>query len=103
MFNMNPRHNRPIIVPIVASIVPVIKIKHVHSSASYQWAIYQNTISVIVKCLVGMGLNPSLIAISRQKSVDFYVIIVCRIGKGLHSVKDVILQHSVDVRKHNTL
>ena len=34
MFNMNNR-------PIVAVIVSPIQIKHVHSSVSYQWAIYQ--------------------------------------------------------------
>ena len=37
MFNMNRRYNRSIVAPIVE----LIQIKHVHSSVSYQWAIYQ--------------------------------------------------------------
>ena len=38
MFNMNKRYD----LPIVASIVAPIQIKHVHSSVSYHWAIHQN-------------------------------------------------------------
>ena len=45
MFNMNRRYSRPIVAlivaPIVALIVAPIQIKHVHSSVSYQLAIYQ--------------------------------------------------------------
>ena len=37
MFDMNRRYNWPIVAPIVAPI----HIKHVQSSVSYQWAIYQ--------------------------------------------------------------
>ena len=37
MFDKYWRHNRPIVVPIVAPF----HIKHVHSSVSYQWQIYQ--------------------------------------------------------------
>ena len=33
MFDMNRRYDRP--------LVPPIQIKHIHSSVSYQWAIYQ--------------------------------------------------------------
>ena len=41
MFNMDRRYNRPIVAPIVSPIVPLIQIKHVHSSVSYQRATYQ--------------------------------------------------------------
>ena len=37
MFDLNRRYDLPIVLPIV---VP-IQIKHVHSSVSYHWAIYQ--------------------------------------------------------------
>ena len=52
MFNMNRWYNRLIVEPIVAPI----QIKHIHSSVSYQWATYQNTIGVVIHRLVGMGL-----------------------------------------------
>ena len=39
MFDMNRRYNQPIVVPIVAPIVPLIQIKYVLSSVSYQWVI----------------------------------------------------------------
>ena len=41
MFNMDRRYNRPIVAPIIPPIEAPIQIKHVHSSVSYQWAIYQ--------------------------------------------------------------
>ena len=56
MFNMNQCYIRPIIALIVALTAP-IQIKHVHSSVSYQWAVYQNAISVVMHRLVGMGLK----------------------------------------------
>ena len=56
MFDMNRRYNWPIVVPIVLPIVPPIQIKHDHSSVSYQWVIYRNTIGVVMHRLVGMGL-----------------------------------------------
>ena len=37
MFDVIWRYNLPIVAPIVSAI----QIKHVHSSVSYQWAIYQ--------------------------------------------------------------
>ena len=49
----NDRHNNR---PIVAPFVPPIQIKPVHSSVSYQWAIYQKSIGVVMNRLVGMGL-----------------------------------------------
>ena len=41
MFDMNRSYNWPIVAPIVSAIVPLIQIKHVHSSVSYQWPTYQ--------------------------------------------------------------
>ena len=38
MFDLNWRCNWSIVAPSVAPI----QIKHVHSSVSYQWAMYQN-------------------------------------------------------------
>ena len=40
MFNMNRRYNQPIAVLIAPPIGTPIQIKDVHSSVSYQWAIY---------------------------------------------------------------
>ena len=40
-FDMNWRYNQPIVAPLVPPIVLPIQIKHVHSSVSYQWVIYQ--------------------------------------------------------------
>ena len=55
MFNMNRRYNRLIVALIVALIVVPIQIKH--STVSYRWVIYQNTIGVVMHRLVGMGLT----------------------------------------------
>ena len=41
MFDLNQRYNQLIVQPIVALIVAPIQIKHVHSSVSYQWPIYE--------------------------------------------------------------
>ena len=54
---MNQRYNQPIVAPIVALIVVPIQIKHVHSSLSYQWAIYQRYNRVVMDRLVAMGLK----------------------------------------------
>ena len=42
MFDLNRRHNWPTIAPVVALIIAPIHIKHIymHSSVSYQSAIY---------------------------------------------------------------
>ena len=59
MFDMNQRYIRPIILFIALIVAPIaaIQIKHVHSSVSYQWAIYQNAIDVVMHRLVGVGLK----------------------------------------------
>ena len=41
MFHMNRRYNRLIVALIVFPIVPPIQNKHLCSSVSYQWRIYQ--------------------------------------------------------------
>ena len=41
MFDLDRRYNRPFVAPIVAPIVLLIHTKHIHSSVSYQWAIYK--------------------------------------------------------------
>ena len=45
MFDMDQRYNRLIVAPNIAPIEVLIKalvqIDHIHSSVSYQWAIYQ--------------------------------------------------------------
>ena len=52
MFNMSRCFNRLIVAPT--------HIKHVHFSVSYQWAICQNTIGVVInRLVVGMGLKGS--------------------------------------------
>ena len=56
MFNRHRRYKWP----IVALIVAPIHIKLVHSSVIYRWAIYQNTIGVVMHRLVGMGLDALL-------------------------------------------
>ena len=44
---------------IVTPIVAPTQIKHLHSSVSYQLAIYQNNIGLVMNRLVGMGIKVS--------------------------------------------